>query len=538
MVTAANSIETFFLDQIDNLAQQLAEFHPVTRSDDAVELRNAPGKPPFFRILRTSEGIISPPEASPSLPYQTNIPFVPDPTGSFAQLGHLSQYTELVRNLADTSRRALVALPLHHFHENFCSEAELCPQASQLVPVTELLRRIPVNLRYKFGRDGKTQRLEHEIHAALVSIADPAVWQICHAMNTRVLREGYNAVAGNKDVVKSILETNPGVAGWYFARVNQEFPEYDITPLEHPSQLISLVRQDLNERGFLDKRVWKTLVGMNPRVVSSLLRDHAYNTSQVIKSVLRAGATPSRAVMKYAVDNLLSSYEYRHGDLDPVVRSLYRESERRSQLRRGDETGSTQNALVQDADYVFDWAFALKRTRTPIRAKTWKGCQKAAEKWHRQHAEQELENQRVQLLQKNNGSYSVWNSLVGPFFHDGLRVVPLTNDLDLSQEALTMKNCVDSYTTRCTSGHSRIFSVRNDETTLATGELRYSDTDERWSIAQVRSFRNGAAAPKANAAISEALRLYTQAWEKTNPEERNWSWTLTPDLIESARIPA
>ena len=141
-----------------------------------------------------------------------------------------------------------------------------------------------------------------------------------------------------------------------------------------------------------------------------------------------------------------------------------------------------------------------------ITAQTYPGLLKAARRWHQADLQAAAARRVQEQIDQQEGWFASWNSLLDtvtipdPSNSDvpPTTAVALTNTPALLEEGDHMRHCVGMYTTQCTRGRSRIFSIRQGTDTLATTELVMRSG--RWQPAQTRALKNGQPTPAAHRA--------------------------------------
>ena len=115
------------------------------------------------------------------------------------------------------------------------------------------------------------------------------------------------------------------------------------------------------------------------------------------------------------------------------------------------------------------------------------------------------------MTKRRNGPLS-WESLVAETTTPGgISIIPLTNEEQLRDETTLMDHCVIGYGDDCASGQSRIFSIRQQGKTIATGEITPNQKRDQWRVTQVRGFMNNRVSPEIEQLMQEVSEAYTQA---------------------------
>lgn len=175
-----------------------------------------------------------------------------------------------------------------------------------------------------------------------------------------------------------------------------------------------------------------------------------------------------------------------------------------------DGYGSTV-AMYHEPNMI-DYLYANQTTKAQLERIDYLGLRRRCEEYH----------QNLQVAGRIDQRYPrdvFWNPYVEEekVLND-LIIVPLSNSVDLGEEGTVMQHCVGGYWSRCQSGSSRIFSVRNlDAERLATLELSPSSTG--WRFNQVHGPRNRRVSPKIRETCEEYVEFFNEKIkEKSNAE--------------------
>ena len=183
-----------------------------------------------------------------------------------------------------------------------------------------------------------------------------------------------------------------------------------------------------------------------------------------------------------------------------------------------------------------DYAAHLIDNDEDITAHTYSGLLKAARRWHQTEQLERVAIQIQEQIDRQEGWVQCWNSLVDSMSiphpdepdQPDITIVPLYSTPELLREGRHMNHCVGTYTHRCSNGASRVFSIRQGDTTIATTEL--SLRGGRWQVAQTRAWHNHDAPEIAHHAAKAVSRAYQAKWkESADAKNRHRSWLQHPE---------
>ncbi len=174
--------------------------------------------------------------------------------------------------------------------------------------------------------------------------------------------------------------------------------------------------------------------------------------------------------------------------------------------------------IRQDTHDIIDYVRNASRRNESVGAKTWGGLRKASERWHREQAAFWADVRRA----NRKGGILAWNSLLGENEALGFQLIPLTDEWQLLEESEEMDHCVADYGPGCASGHSRIFSIRQDGKRVAATQIANWGSGS-WRVQQTRGRNNGPVGGKVGQAALSAASAYTKLWKQEGAEHRSWT---------------
>ena len=349
----------------------------------------------------------------------------------------------------------------------------------------------------------------------VILATDPEAHRMITRLSRKVGKEQYRIIRMPGADCHHLIRTNPGALAWamHFQRAPQD--------TRHPGQLIAAVRREMTQGG-LDDRNWKKAVSTPPEIMKALL----WNTPDrrqaaiALNALTESGASPGTELMIQAraiAGNRRATRHHTH----LALKLIFQESGRRLTEAPGDQP---QRELVQELRDVMDYLLWMDRQERTAESRTWRGLLRRSRQWHQRMNRERDQRATEEMLRRQRGMLKAWNSLIGETMElDGLTVQHLGSQRELLKEAQLMEHCVDSYWEQCSQGTSRIFSIRRNDETMATGEIMLGN--QGWTAAQTRGRRNAPPGPEAQNAMEQVAIGYNQAW--TGPQDHRVWWEET-----------
>ena len=387
-----------------------------------------------------------------------------------------------------------------------------------------LLGKLPEHLQEKLS----DQYLSGQLQLGLASLIDPETWDICNLIDGKppTLVE-YNTVAGMQSPLVDLLDTNPGVASWFYSTWDESKP---VASVNHPGQMVRRMRGELIPRVFTSHH-WKFIAALGPETMGAILRTGEPSDSDAMLAIVAdSGVSPDPKLIGFIHQEILQSGGYNfflneQNEDDPFVHNL--RSLAKLLIQANLELNLEDQAMRYEVKDMTDWVRAISREGTPLRARSWAGCRRAANDWHQRQANQRLNARRQQMLAQGNGRILAWNSLVKEDQDGQYNVKPLTDHLMLYDESINMEHCVDGYGNICHAGRSRIFSLLQGNERAATGEIRFQNG--HWESVQVRRYRNHMVSSAEQVVMERVVEKYNAVWNRTPVEERHQAWSFLPE---------
>ena len=310
------------------------------------------------------------------------------------------------------------------------------------------------------GSPDQDQELSTLLAQAVAEMVDPEPWGRARKQAERAGIPQYNLANCNRQALDEAGATNPGTLNWVTRFM--EIPEH----IHHPGQVIAMARQSMTECG-MDPRWWKKAAAMGPEELRELnSRKDPGVAAAIINIAGEAGRMPQvgeieRFTQGIGAKETMKSEPGRSNLLQAAMLAV-----REYSPDSPDQDDSVRRRSIEVVDYVA----ALSQEGERLRAKTWRGLVRAAERWHRQQRQRDRMEQFEKMVRDRPEGPHRWRSLLGrKTLENGTTIVPLTREEDLRDESIEMEHCVINYGPDCARGRSRIFSLRREGSILATG---------------------------------------------------------------------
>lgn len=161
--------------------------------------------------------------------------------------------------------------------------------------------------------------------------------------------------------------------------------------------------------------------------------------------------------------------------------------------------------LDHDAQDVSDFVYAQASV---LKGATWRSLCRRSDAWHRA------------LLITVDPAHDVrWPALLPCHATGAFLAVELDCGFLLAEEGLEQRHCIGTYVHACSSGASRVFSLRCSGRRVATLELQ-RHADGSWRMVQIRGKANSVVQDAEVLAAGEAVaRAYTEAAQQAREQE-------------------
>jgi hypothetical protein len=264
------------------------------------------------------------------------------------------------------------------------------------------------------------------------------------------------------------------------------------------AEVLGLAREAMKKFG-MTKSGWKYLLSMPPQrawllsnVPGGREGDSMRGIVRRVQALAEIGVWPKRMdAVERVFDRHLLDHEYEPEVRDTLLVICKRMWEHADTMPA--RSGKYREFLGHTMD-VIDW-FDQERPRFEKNQKnsSWETIHERVKAWHeelRQRQEREAA-ERLEALRRAQVATRSWGTLIDKFeTDDGFEVIPLVTEIMLVSEGQGMGHCVGSYTSRCRSGHSRIFSIRKKGESKATLEIGAGSGGGEWRIQQIRGPKN------------------------------------------------
>ena len=180
-----------------------------------------------------------------------------------------------------------------------------------------------------------------------------------------------------------------------------------------------------------------------------------------------------------------------------------------------DEESNLDHEAQDVSDFVYSQHLALKGA-------SWRSLCRRSDLWHRQ------------LLIKVDPATDVrWPALLPRHALGSFDAIELDSGALLAEEGLEQRHCIGSYVNACSSGASRVFSLRQNGRRLATIELQRGH-DGDWRLVQIRGKANSLIRDTATLEAAESLALAYS--HRVRLHEKGQSQNFHPALQPGAYV--
>jgi len=253
---------------------------------------------------------------------------------------------------------------------------------------------------------------------------------------------------------------------------------------------------------------WRFLLRQQPQVLRFLLQyyppshrilgDFARFVNLIAMALQNEPLQLQRAhVALRGVERILDRTRGRPSSVREENARIFLRAIMRARLSAEEEANLAHEA--QDvSDFVYTHATILKKA-------TWRSLRRRSEHWH-----------RTLLIAVDPNKDVRWPSLLPVYSTGPFTAVELDCGYLLAEEGLEQRHCVGTYVHACSSGASRIFSLRRSGKRVATIELQRNHAGD-WVLVQIRGKANAAVRdPDVLAAGQAVAQAYARAYARQN----------------------
>ena len=384
------------------------------------------------------------------------------------------------------------------------------PLNSRTTPYKSALRIIEETPE-DFGNPDTDTTVTRRLRRAIATLMDPEAAELCLQLTGHVPLPLYNSVLLRPKVWSSLADANPAAAAWSALRGAFQLTEaLPSPPPDHPGQVVAWARKDLADHG-LPSSLWRRAVKLRPRTVQAAWKSRdPHWTARLMAAVADSGQDLA---------------QNRVEALRPFLSAWYADPEKQHYITRlavaaaRDASPEQLTDLLPDEPELSDYLNAMDGLPA---SRTLGGLRKASARWHRDLDQQLIQAQWDQKLVGTGGAYQAWNSLVNSYEQEGYVFTALTDEAQLTAEALAMNHCVSGYGPRCADASSRVFRISREGRHLGTAELFHQAPGD-WIPSQVNGPRNHPMDPGAHAAAQQLALEYSKAEAQARPAcHTNW----------------
>ena len=332
----------------------------------------------------------------------------------------------------------------------------------------------------------------------------------------------YNWMVINRNTLHSMEQSAPGFARYYchlLLNLTQE-----PAPV-HPGQIIAAVKDDLQ----MDPQLWKSLCRIRPdtflsRAGGRPLRQMPLQRgtiSTVCAAIDGANQPKAPSTALRVVDTLAEiSVHFRTATCDAFnpwqawTNLLHRFLDP-DRPQDEDYLGSLDTLRAID-DAIRDHA----RTGMPWGPGTWQTLKNRSDRWHTRLRRQGMTHVPDHL--KN----ATWESALPPTTIGQFQFTPVTTARQLQKLGAHMGNCLGTYTTKCMSGQSRVFTITRNGALIAAGEILH-DTGA-WRAGHIETHHQRQLLPDDRETLALIPSMYHRA-----EQERLTTQRQTPPTFQT-----
>ncbi len=394
---------------------------------------------------------------------------------------------------------------IHHELQEI-KEKDLDPQAVQ-----EAAKRIREHPPHTMN--------ESQAQDELLHLADPQAHRTARRQGSPATPQGMLIARMGPENLRSLERTNPGALSWANLRLQPG------ETIQHPGQLIRMVRQQTEQEGF-DSQTWRTMTATSRPLMRAIClagtRPIPGREALIISAIHQAQARPGKGIAQMLTTQYMP--EQQTPQNQRAIMLIIRESARQMEK---DPQDQQQRNLQMQFTLVKDYCQGMAQDDQPVNSRTWAGIRKKSNDWHQEMSIRKAQELWKKTLARQENAYPAWNSCIPTPRQDGeFTITHLGSQKELFQESGEMLHCVHSYTKQCRTSNSRIFSIMKKEKHIATGEIRLREGT--WRSAQVRGRHNNGVKPHLESVMERLARDYTQSWQR-GARHRDWNETSTEE---------
>ena len=386
----------------------------------------------------------------------------------------------------------------------------------------QAVQRLPRDVAAGLRGNRAYRRMEEAVRRLL----DQDAWYISQNRDGRVIAARYNRAVLSTKVIQQVREHNSGAAAWFMADTKDRKSK-----ITHPGEVITRVRQRAEKAG-VERSAWRTLARMDGRTVTALMNGQTprHIAALIINAAARYAPHPSPAQAEQAAA-LIARVRQRGNTLrapkpeDGLQAQQARETMTRiagvllrhdwGELPSPRQRNNTE--LMDLGDYVAD----RLANGEAVTATTYGGLLKAADRWHRDLRQANLEVAIRKGLRGQEGWARTWQSHTTDLelTDDSGRTIrfqAITDEAGLMREGHEMDHCIGMYARDCWEGRTRVFRVTGHHI-RATASI--GKTGGRWRVEQCRTAHNGHGDEQTIKAAATVAAAYGDA-EKQSQEGR------------------
>jgi len=343
----------------------------------------------------------------------------------------------------------------------------------------------------------------------------------------------YNLLLANKDEVERLSESTPSIVSAWLSIKNKDKVKNVTTYTGHEvdeyiknlksTGIVAEVKEYLKNKNAYSGKNWKYICKLKPRWAKFLFGVTKFNIGDAgdriedlfnLLTVIRV--IPRLKIYKRFILFYISNLS-QHPNLPIEDFHIFAQRYFERSYREKVATFWYQTMMP-----AMDWWISLGRefrlTNTQ-RKSNWKWFHKKQLEWHEEFRANNVNTNHIEIGKIYEWDSSIKNELI----IDKYKIIPLTNSNMLSEEGSLMSHCVSGYDFYCYNGTSRIFAIVNNNTRVATLELkitypgnfiRNKNGKIKWTVSQVKGFHNEQVEPDVNKISAKIANIYTEEFLK------------------------
>ncbi len=203
-------------------------------------------------------------------------------------------------------------------------------------------------------------------------------------------------------------------------------------------------------------------------------------------------------------------------------------------------TSLTVPELTEQLEAMAQWLECAEAMNLKPELQTWDDCLLTDEEWRRHVLGGENPARAAQLMGRQDGRFSAWNSMIHAQKTSHCVIAAILNEQDLLTESIRTDPCFYRYVHTCRENRARPFTIISDQTgeTIALCLLRFRKG--RWYAALPTQMDFISMEPPHNQNLEEELKKFAKTYDnlakKQSRTNQHQSWSYDP-AAENPAVP-